>query len=213
VLLNDPVCRYLIENDHYTVDAALAKDPEVPTHGFSRPQIRLALNKLVLAGVAELHKSSEWTWRVYLDGVVTLIKDLPGGLDTLDVLAHPVGWSVIARLTLGQTKRSALNMCGDTARISDQLKPLRFMKAIREEGKVVILLQPEDHRWVQDRLDELAGDIAMETFFFARHCATHQLERTKVGARYCWTEGFAEKRRGRENPTPQDTDVEPGWAL
>ena len=104
-------------------------------------------------------------------------------------------------------------MCGDTARISEQLKPLRLMKAIREEGKVITLLQPADHRWVQDRLDELAGDIAMQTFFFAHDCATHELARAKVGARYCWTEGFAEKRRGRENPPRQDTDVEPGWIV
>ena len=97
LLLHDPACRYLIENDFYSVGAAAAKDPDVPTRGYSRPQTRLALNKLVLAGVAELHKSSEWTWRVYLDGVVTLIKDLPGGLDTLEVLGiRSVGASSLA---------------------------------------------------------------------------------------------------------------------
>ena len=189
-LLNDPVCRHLVEEDHHSVAGAVAQDPDIATDAFSRTQVRNALTKLELAGVIELHKRGYWTWRVYLDDILHLIRDLPAGLDTLEVLAHPVGWSVITRLSLGQVAQTALQDCGDRQRVSEQLKSLRLMKATQKKAKLIVLLKPAEYRRVQDRLDNLAYDIVLQDFYAVLPSGDHADTRLQVGNSYCSIETF-----------------------
>lgn len=203
ILLNDSICRYLVEEGHHSVAGAVAQDPDVPTDAFSRTQVRNALTRLELAGVIELHKRGYWTWRVYLDDVLHLISDLPGGLDTLEVLAHPVGWSVVTRLSLGQVQQTALQECGDRQRVSEQLRSLRLMKATQKKAKLIVLLKPAEYRRVQDRLDDLAYDIVLQDFYAVRPSGDHADARLQVGSYYCSIETF---KRMDEDTQPQ-TDL------
>ena len=218
ILLRDLACRYLVAGVHHSVAGATAKDPDVPTTGFTRRQIRVAVNKLELAGVVQARKAGYWTWRVYLDDVLREIAKLPGGHDTLDVLAHPVGWSVIARLARGQTKRSALNACGDSARVTDQLTALRHMKSLKASDGVskasdeVILLHPVEHESVQDRLDRAALEIANQAWLYLFDSDRNRHKRHEIGHSYCSIEGFATLDKERAEQSTADTAEDEQWS-
>jgi integrase len=86
---------------------------------------------------------------------------LQGKLDTLENLAHRVGWSVIARLTLGPATREQLRVCGNSARVTEHVKALRRSTAILDRGDLITLVRPAAHRKVQDALDDIARSLAM----------------------------------------------------
>jgi len=190
ILMHNRVCRDLIEGGHRSIKEAIAQDPDVPTARPSRAQVRNALSKLELAGVVRIRKGGCWTPnRAHeLVDILTLIRSLPARLATLENLAHPVGWSVIARLAAGQTTRRDLRICGDSARITEQVKALVRARAVVEQAGVLILLNPTDHRAVQDHLDTTAKNLGMFDMAFAEMCLSDPDLRLRSGQLYCSTE-------------------------
>ncbi len=110
---------------------------------------------------------------------------MPGNLDTLENLAHRVGWSVIARLAVGPATREQLHVCGDSARVTEQVKALRRSNAILDRGDLITLVRPAAHRKVQDALDNIARSLAMVDYLYADHCIQRPQLRVQVGAHYC----------------------------
>lgn len=190
ILMHNRVCRDLIEGGQSSIKEAIAQDPDVPTARPSRAQVRNALSKLELAGVVDIRKGGYWTPNRpdELVDILTLTRSLPAGLATLENLAHPVGWSVIARLAAGQTTRRDLHVCGDSARVTEQVKALVRARAVVKQADVLILLNPTDHRAVQDRLDTTAKNLGMFDMVFAEMCLSDPDFRLRSGQLYCSAE-------------------------
>ncbi|MEJ7784455.1 MAG: hypothetical protein WKF96_06595 [Solirubrobacteraceae bacterium] len=184
------MCRDLIEGGHRSIKEAIAQDPDLPTARPSRAQVRNALSKLELAGVVDIRKGGYWTSNRAdeLVDILMLIRSLPAGLATLENLAHPVGWSVIARLAARQTTRRDLHVCGDSARVTEQVKALVRARAVVKQTDVLILLNPTDHRAVQDHLDTTAKNLGMFDMVFAEMCLSQPDLRLRAGQLYCSTE-------------------------
>lgn len=186
-LLHDRVCRELIEGGYQSVAAATTPDPDVPTLRPSATQVRNALNKLEPVSVIAVRKNGYWTVsdRPKLLAALRLARALPGNLDTLENLAHRVGWSVIARLTLGPATREQLRICGNSARVTEQVKALRRSNAILDRGDLITLVRPAAHRKVQDALDDIARSLAMVDYLYADHCIQRPELRVQAGTHYC----------------------------
>ncbi len=186
-LLHNRVCRELIEGGYRSVHEAVSQDPDVPTAKPSRAQVRSALNKLELADVVETFQGGYWQLERADDFLAVLeqIDKLPAKVETLENLAHPVGWSVIACLAQRQRTRAGLHLCGASARITEQVKSLVKAKAAIEQADQIILLDPLDHRAVQDALDMLAHELAFRASLVGRVHVAHPRLRYSVGTRYC----------------------------
>lgn len=185
LLLNDPVCRYLLAGAYGSIEQATAQDRELPTRKPSREQVGEALRRLELAGVIETHKGGRWTLNApELKDVLVLVDELPAGIGMLENLAHPVGWSVVAHLALLHRTRSELNGCGDAARISEQLRSLRRAGALLDRDGTIVLLEPAKHLDLLDRLDRIAGNLHMRAFQQAREHLFDPLSRSSEGRRY-----------------------------
>jgi hypothetical protein len=186
-LLHDKVCRELIEGGYQSVADATRADPDVPTLRPSATQVRNALNKLEPVSVIAVRKNGYWTVRdrPKLLAALQLTRALPGKLDTLENLAHRVGWSLIARLALGPATREQLNVCGNTARVTEHVKALRRSNAIIDRGELITLVQPAAHRKVQDALDDIARSLAMLDYAYADYCIQRPELRVQVGTHYC----------------------------
>lgn len=186
-LLHNPVCRELIEGGYRSVAEATADDPDVPTLRPPAAKVRNALNKLELTSVATVRASGYWTVHEAskLSEILQLTRRLPGKLATLENLAHPVGWSVIARLALGPTTRDNLYVCGASPRITEQVKALRRSNAILDRGELITLVEPAAHREVQDALEHVAQSIAFVDSLYAKCCIQAPQLRVHVGAHYC----------------------------
>lgn len=186
-LLHDKVCRELIEGGYQSVAEATTPDPDIPTSRPSPTQVRNALSKLEPVSVIAVRKNGYWTVpdRPKLLAALQLIRALPAKLDTLENLAHRVGWSVIARLAVGPATREQLHVCGDSARVTEQVKALRRSNAILDRGDLITLVQPAAHRKVQDALDDIARSLAMVDYVYADHCIQRPELRVQVGRHYC----------------------------
>ncbi len=185
-LLHNRVCRELIEGRYQSVLEATAQDPHVPTLRPSAAQVRSALTKLELASVVAVRKNGCWTVSraAELIDLLRLTRALPGKLDTLENLSHPVGWSVIARLALAPRTRENLNVCGSSPRVTEHVKALRRSNAILDRGELITLVEPSAHREVQDALDAIARSIALVDYTYAEFCIRLPQLRVKVGAHY-----------------------------
>jgi hypothetical protein len=185
-LLHNRVCRELIEGRYQSMSEATAQDPHVPMHRPSAAQVRTALAKLELASVAAVRKNGCWTvpQAAELIDVLRLTRELPGKLDTLENLAHPVGWSVIARLALAPRTREDLNFCGSSPRVTEHVKALRRSNAILDRGELITLVEPSAHLGLQDALDNIALSIAMVDAAYAHLCIRQPQLRVQVGAHY-----------------------------
>ncbi len=185
LLLNDPVCRYLLAGACSSIEQATAPDRELPTRRPSREQVGEALRRLELAGVIETHKGGRWTLNATeLTDIHVIVQELPAGVGLLENLAHPVGWSVVAHLALRHCTRGELNDCGDAARISEQLRSLRRAGVILDRDETIVLLEPAKHLEVLDRLDRIAGNLHMRAFQEAREHLFNPLSRSSEGQRY-----------------------------
>jgi hypothetical protein len=199
LLLNDPVCRYLVAGTYSSIAEATAPDRELPTHKPSREQVGEALRRLELANVIEMHKGGRWGLNAAeLVVVLAIVDELPAGARLLENLAHPVGWSVVALLALCHRTRGELNGCGDAARISEQLRSLRRAGAILDRHETIVLLEPAKHLELLDRLDRIAGNLHMRAFQQAREDLFNPLSRSSEGRRYA-----AAPRAPRSSETPE----------
>jgi hypothetical protein len=185
VLLHDPVCRYLIAGSFNSITQATVPDSDVPTPTPSRQQAGEALRRMELAGVIETHKGGHWTLNAKeLADALALAGELPVGVALFEVLAHPVGWSVIARLALRHQARRELNCCGDAARVSEQLRALRRAGTIIDRAGTIVLLEPAKHLELLDRLDRIAANLHMSAFQTARQDLFNPASRDSEGDRY-----------------------------
>jgi hypothetical protein len=186
LLLDDPVCRYLITGAYSSVAQATTRDRAQSTHKPSREQTGDALRRLELAGVIETHKGGRWTLNApELINAFALAGELPAGVGLLENLAHPVGWSVVAHLAHCERTRGELNDCGDAPRISEQLRSLRRAGAIAaERNGPIVLLEPAKHLELLDLLDRIAGNLHMRAFQQAREELFDPLSRSSEGRRY-----------------------------
>jgi|GEM_PF-5811464 len=183
-LLQDPVCRFLIEGGYDSIAQVLAP-VEIPTRAPSREQIRETLRRLELVGVIETHKGGGWTlYASDLGEALALAAALPAGHRLFENLAHPVGWGVLARLALRYHQRSELTDCGEPPRVSEQLSALRRSGAILQRGKTIVLREPAKHLELLDRLDRVAGNLHMRAFQTARKQLFEPTARAAEGARY-----------------------------
>lgn len=198
ILLGDPVCRYLIAGSYSSIAQATAEDRELPTRRTSREQVGEALRRLELAGVVETHKGGRWTLNAAeLTEVLALVEELPAGVELLENLAHPVGWSVVAHLALRHRTRGELSDCGDAARVSEQLRSLHRAGAILDRNETIVLLEPAKHLQLLDHLDRIAGNLHMRAFQQAREDLFDPLCRSSEGRRYATA---PRAPRSSENP-------------
>jgi hypothetical protein len=185
VLLADRACRQLVQGDYRSVTAAAAERTAHEEGPLSREQVGEALRRLELAGVIETHKAGLWTLKASeLRDVLEVAAELPAGVTLLDHLAHPVGWSVIARLSVGDQPRSQLRDCGEAARVSEQVHALRQLGVIADRGGLLALRERERHLEVLDRLDRIAGNLHMRAFERARDSLFDPIARASEGTLY-----------------------------
>jgi hypothetical protein len=169
VLLHDPVCRHLVQGGYNSISQAAARETAGEARGLSREQLGGALRRLELAGVIETHKGGHWTLQASeLREVLVLISELPGKTALLEHLAHPVGWSIVAVLALGERTRGELKRCGDAARVSEQLRGLRGIGVLLDRDGMIALPERERHLQLLDSLDRIAGNLLMKSFLTAR---------------------------------------------
>jgi hypothetical protein len=165
LLLHDPVCRQLVQGGYTSVTQVINAAPATAGPKPSRERIGEALRRLELAGVIETHKAGQWTLQASeLHEALALVGELSGNTALLETLAHPVGWSVVARLAVRDQGRSELNCCGDAARVSEQLKRLRATGAVVDDGQLVALRDRVRHLELLDLLDRIAGNLHMRAF-------------------------------------------------
>ncbi len=140
LLLHDPVCRQLVQGGYTSVTQVINAEAATAVPKPSRERIGDALRRLELASVIETHKAGQWTLQASeLRNALALVRALPGDTALLEILAHPVGWSVVARLAVRDESRSELNRCGDAARVSEQLRHLRTIGAIVDDRQLLSL--------------------------------------------------------------------------
>jgi len=193
LLLRDPICRFLLEGGYSSMAQAVSQ-----TRAPGREQLGEALRRLELAGVIETHKGGQWTLQAReLRDVLTSIEDLPGKTAVLEHLAHPVGWSVVALLALGEQTRSELKRCGDAARVTEQLKGLRASGVLHEHDGLFALCEPELHLRLLNTLDRIAGNLLMNAFQVARTHLFSPTLRSSEGSLYARS---ARSPRPSENP-------------
>jgi hypothetical protein len=165
VLLQDPVCRHLLEGGYSSVTQAIAAKPAKRRRTPTREQVGDALRRLELAGVIETHKAGQWTLQASeLRDALALVNELPAGARLLESITHPVGWSILARLAVRDHTRSELSPCGDAARVSEQLKRLRVLGAVVDDGQLIVLRERVRHLELLDQLDRIAANLHMKAF-------------------------------------------------
>jgi hypothetical protein len=179
LLLADPVSRDLIDGGYRSVAQASGEST------FSREQVGEALRRLELAGVVETHKAGQWTLQASeLRKVLLLIDELSNNGALLGHLAHPVGFSVIARLAVRDQTRGQLSDCGDPPRVSEQLQTLSALGVVHRRGALIALRRRERHLELLDWLDRIAGNLHMQAFQTARRQLFEPSERGREGAAY-----------------------------
>jgi hypothetical protein len=179
LLLADPVCRDLVDRGYQSVAQAAGQSR------FSREQVGEALRRLELAGLVETHKAGQWTLQAgELRDVLGLIEELPGERALLGHLAHPVGFSIIARLASRDQTRAELSDCGDPPRVSEQLQALRQLGVVRRHSALLSLSRRTGHLALLDRLDRIAGNLHMQAFQIVRKQLFAPSERGREGAAY-----------------------------
>jgi hypothetical protein len=183
LLLHDPVCRQLVQGDYTSVTQVINAAGTGPKP--TRERIGEALRRLELASVIETHKAGQWTLQASeLRDALALVGELPGDTALLESLAHPVGWSVVARLAVRDQSRSELNRCGDAARVSEQLKRLRAIGAIIDDRQFLSLCERTRHLELLDLLDRIAGNLHMQAFQIASRHLFAPSDRGSEGASY-----------------------------
>jgi hypothetical protein len=92
----------------------------------------------------------------------------PGGLSTLRVLSSPLARAIVEELLAGRKPRRELSRLGPPPRVSDALKDLDLLGAIRRDQHLVLLIKPAVHRRILDLVDEILARKHRREFLRAR---------------------------------------------
>ncbi len=99
---------------------------------------------------------------------IELAASAPGGLATLRVLANPLARTIVEELLTGRRPRHELSWLGPGPRVSEILRDLELLGAVRRDGELVLLIEPEVHRAILDVVDEVLAVAHRREYLSAR---------------------------------------------